>query len=396
MMHVAMHATHDTRLLELPIGIAARARDRDDVTPQCRVSRPRVACLLSVASAPAVYRAMTLISAYPNAPACPFNWTTCGGNDFNSRFSNLFYRQDAHGRLVHWHDCCNPKRDFNLKCCVQQAVTHGSTWFPDPTYHASVDAFVAYVMRVAEFVPSQYLCDCGIRPVVPSSAQAEFVALHWRCSDVPFTRHRLYHLPHASYLGFVLRHLLARGAPRRLILLGTDHTDKLRPGYPNAAERRACDVLGNASIRLFESHGFAVSRHRGGAHDALAHMLGAHTLVTTMASSFSFFAGLAKRPLRDRFLTPLLYREVGEAPASQPHHRAATDRFGLGERFYVGSGSPGTSRAVLLHSDLAARVPWTMHDEGVGHVLHGMVANRSAYVALVHAMARELAGLAGG
>ena len=94
-----------------------------------------------------------------------------------------------------------------------------------------------------------------------------------------------------------------------IILNASDHVDKLRPGrFPNEDERRACDELADAIAVYYRRHRFAVSHFQGTTSEAVEAMLGAHALVATSPSSFSFFAGLAKRPAT-RFITTDWYRE---------------------------------------------------------------------------------------
>ena len=121
---------------------------------------------------------------------------------------------------------------------------------------------------------------------------------HHRSADVPYSRHRDYHLPDPAYFDFVLARLLMYRKLHHIrsiiILNASDHVDKLRPGrFPNEDERRACDELADAIAVYYRRHRFAVSHFQGTTSEAVEAMLGAHALVATSPSSFSFFAGLA-------------------------------------------------------------------------------------------------------
>jgi len=209
-----------------------------------------------------------------------------------------------------------------------------------------------------------------------------------RCSDVPYIRHNLYHLPPLAYFRFALHHLRALQPPVRRATIffnaALTHHSFLRNrvvgaigtgGAGAAAARRAgysqegldaCRALAT-SLRTFVAQvpGLHVSLdNTSAAPDVLAAFLASRAVISAVPSSFSFIAGVTKERARgELFVTPLYDTE------------AASD--------------PGLSK--LVH--------WTMFD--VPNIKHSHVlaaANTSGqtrrYTAFVEDYAAQLAGLA--
>ena len=304
-------------------------------------------------------------------------------------------------------------------------------WFPlSVAYGGHTSRYVRhFVEPVSRQVAAEYECSCGI---VASKTLNSTAAIHLRCADVPFSRHRDYHLPHLAYYEFVLARLIESRKLHQIhsliILNASEHTDKLRPGkFPTEDERRACDRLAYSIATYYRRHRFRVTHFQGSASEALQVMLGAHTLVSTSPSSFSFFAGLTKRPAK-RFITTEWYREElikssmksstpPGAPSEQASKQASAGRpavapsppcgvrpIKFAERFvafqYVGRSQrdgtpcPGllATRAVFA-ANFTEWVPWSVFREPQP-LLHGQIASRAEYVALVESMSRTLRGAA--
>ena len=304
-------------------------------------------------------------------------------------------------------------------------------WFPlSVAYGGHTSRYVRhFVEPLSRQVAAEYECSCGI---VASKTLNSTAAIHLRCADVPFSRHRDYHLPHLAYYEFVLARLIESRKLHQIhsliILNASEHTDKLRPGkFPTEDERRACDRLAYSIATYYRRHRFRVTHFQGSASEALQVMLGAHTLVSTSPSSFSFFAGLTKRPAK-RFITTEWYREElikssmksstpPGAPSEQASKQASAGRpavapsppcgvrpIKFAERFvafqYVGRSQrdgtpcPGllATRAVFA-ANFTEWVPWSVFREPQP-LLHGQIASRAEYVALVESMSRTLRGAA--
>lgn len=320
---------------------------------------------------------------------------------------------------------CRQRRDSCTGNAVNSAFTSRlkfrkvyDAWFPlSLAYRGRAREYVNdYVAPVSPNVSSEYNCTCGL---TGSEEYASTIALHLRCADVPFSRHRDYHLPDPAFFDFVLARLKTfrelHGVRSLLVLNSSDHVDKLRVGqYPDEDERRACDELADAIATYYRRHRFAVMHFQGSAPDALQAMLGAHALVATSPSSFSFFAGLTKPA--SRFITTDWYREEIVKPAvkAEPQSKAVAQLQHLppasppcgvspqkfAQRFvafqYVGRSHrdgtpcPGPIATRAVHADnLSQWVPWTVFREP-RPLLHGQVANRAAYVTLVDNIARGL------
>ena len=390
---------------------------------------PTASALPSVAT---IARAASLTASSASHPALcgrsprppTADGATCTGNLLSTYFSRKFGINSSHaGGPPTWH--------------------HDAAWHPH--VWASAEAYVSFVHAVAPLVPSTYACRCGIEPL---SNFSDAVALHVRCSDAPFARNKDYHLPEPAYWPYVIRRLREARAPRRLVILAdTTHHTHGRPTFPNDAERRACTRHAEALGAFFERHGFEtpvyLGRGGGGGSGAagggggrggdrfelgdggvggsstraLEVMLGAHTLVASMASSFSWFSGIAKISgalgARERFITPLMYREEEEregaagmssaspmatgtaaaaTPSGAPTTAAApppTEACGVNTKLdvlFVGKvdrhGQPCkdlVASAARYPPRLAEAVPWSMHEESQP-LLHGTVAGRAPYL----------------
>lgn len=180
--------------------------------------------------------------------------------------------------------------------------------------------YAAFVENVAPLVAQTYLANCGIQF---DCRYKSSVGLHLRCSDVPFVRNKQYHLVDPSYWLFVLSHLHEHRAPKTVVLFNSsEHHAPMRPAYPSTSEQHACDGLAAAVGSFFRRHNYTVRYHESrDSAETIAAMLGVHTLVASMASSFSFFAGITKP--RERYLTPEMYREEPSGPADENSSRPA-------------------------------------------------------------------------
>lgn len=188
-----------------------------------------------------------------------------------------------------------------------------------------------------------------------------------------------------------------------IIVNASEHMDNLRVGsFPSSMERRVCDTYAAAVAAFFRRSGLHVS-HLGPSTpiEALRVLLGAHTLIATTPSSFSFFAGLTKAK---RYITTEWYREEQAKPskgASQdplPPCGVRPPKFA--QRFvahqYIGrsqsDGSPCPTRldtrAQFLRN-LSEWVPWVVYREP-HPILHGQAGSRAEYIALIDSMSQRL------
>ena len=303
------------------------------------------------------------------APTLVAGTRTCGGNELAiafSQYKNLTIGQpESTWFPTNWHKPLRPT--------APESYTKWFVQAEDP-----IAAYVAHLRSVAPLIVPTFQCRCGI-----IANQSHTVAVHIRCSDVPFLKNWNTHLPDPSYFAFVASHLHKHNAPRRLVIYSSSaHTgvgtgrDTMWYGrseerlFPNDEERRACGALTDGVSAFFTSRGFAVTlAPRDESSEAtLANLLGSSFVVQTSTSSFSFWPGLVKA-ISDqhpwRFITPAYYREGPDTRATKVVHSAK------------------------LSTVLNANVPWTMATERC-LVLHSLVRNASDYVHLVHRYAREL------
>lgn len=272
----------------------------------------------------------------------------------------------------------------NVSTRFPQAAWVPVNWIkPSPSRRASpfvlserpVKDYVQFLERTTHLVEATYACRCGIvaEPQQPLSA-----ALHVRCGDHPFLKCRDGHLPDLAYWDFVAAQLKKAQLQMITIHHSTEHKsfgvgtptwyydrseDRL---FPNAEETRACNGISRALVVFFRRRGFAVqfAPERETAAQALAKMLGAHTVVQFIPSSFSLFVGLVKAAhARERFITPSYYRET-----------------------HVG---------VRLPDALPSSVPWLMYHERCP-ILHKVANSSAEYVQVARWYAHELLGNASG
>ena len=119
-----------------------------------------------------------------SAAQCPHRsrWAKCTGNAHAAFYARLF------------------------------GVNYSSTKRPPPQWHAlaawhphvwdSAESYARFVSKVAPLVEATYACGCGI---LPNARLSRSVAIHVRCSDVPWVRNKDYHLPDPAYWPFVER-----------------------------------------------------------------------------------------------------------------------------------------------------------------------------------------------
>ena len=137
----------------------------------------------------------------------------------------------------------------------------------------------------------------------PATQYNNTVAVHARCSDVPFNKHPIYHLPAPSYWSWAIATLLKATSVREAIV---HHNGRFgivsgsRAGACNALARSMCDALLRAGFRS------CILAPAMSDREAFEAMLGSAALLTTMPSSFSLLPGLSiatRNPTS--FITPL-------------------------------------------------------------------------------------------
>lgn len=203
-------------------------------------------------------------------------------------------------------------------------------------------------------------------------------AVHLRCSDVPFKRMPMYHLPTPSYWAWVRRELHAAGAPRRVVVFNSTSW-----GGPKAEESAACEAYAAGVATFLRASGMDVSHapEAMSEYETLEALLGASAVVAGMPSSFSFLPGVAKAARGAPYLTPLFYAELPLLRQWVDKKRRAA---GLGPNETV--PNLGVDVRHEVQPGLVQRVPWSMYPKPP--VLHAHV---ESYVERLHCIAARLA-----
>ena len=137
--------------------------------------------------------------------------------------------------------------------------------------------------------------------VTPNNHYQNTAIIHFRCSDVPFIKHRHYPLLPKKYFKFISKQLYKYNINKIIIMTCNTHNkhllaDKKCPEYSNIIKRWLGKYL-NINIKIDNS---CMS-----VKDTYAAFLGCKVLVST-GGSFSFIPGLLKGK---HFISPTLYGE---------------------------------------------------------------------------------------
>ena len=142
------------------------------------------------------------------------------------------------------------------------------------------------------------------RGLQPDSAAGGMVAVHVRCSDIPFAKNPLYHLPSVRYWSWAIDQLRRASDSRHAIV----HHDGHWSGSTRSQSSdriAACEEYAAAVAHYLRRNGYSTTLAPRGLSEQLAlqSMLGADALLTTCPSSFSFLPGLVKLDLDRRWST---------------------------------------------------------------------------------------------
>ena len=199
------------------------------------------------------------------------------GNHLTANLTQALGGYDGHCLLCSWHPC----------------------------WHSSATAYYDHWQRAVQNLLPSKLNAINLKPATQYN---NTVAVHARCSDVPFNKHPIYHLPAPSYWSWAIATLLKATSVREAIV---HHNGRFgivsgsRAGACNALARSMCDALLRAGFRS------CILAPAMSDREAFEAMLGSAALLTTMPSSFSLLPGLSiatRNPTS--FITPLFYAET--------------------------------------------------------------------------------------
>lgn len=123
--------------------------------------------------------------------------------------------------------------------------------------------------------------------VIPNDKKnVKLPVVHFRCSDVPFNRHNMYHIPTVKTIKEIINILLQKGVKEVIWLNCNKHSGLLNK----------CDEINNLYIDLFEKNGIKVTKRCNSILEDFYLMIYCPILVSLNSSSFSFMAGISKDP----------------------------------------------------------------------------------------------------
>jgi len=111
--------------------------------------------------------------------------------------------------------------------------------------------------------------------------------IHFRCSDSPFNKHPYYHLTPRASVEWMAEAIIERGYKSAILLNCNKH-------YSNNDD--PCRKYAEFYTSIFENKGIDIEQHCGSVLEDFALMVYSPLLVGMGTSSFSFMAGISKKP----------------------------------------------------------------------------------------------------
>lgn len=111
--------------------------------------------------------------------------------------------------------------------------------------------------------------------------------IHFRCSDIPFIKHRQYHMTKAASVRWMADQVKSRGYDKVILLSCNSH---------HGLDSDSCAKYIDFYTGLLEQSGIAVTRQCKSIYYDFATMVNSPLLVSLNSSSYSFMAGIAKDP----------------------------------------------------------------------------------------------------
>jgi hypothetical protein len=132
-------------------------------------------------------------------------------------------------------------------------------------------------------------------------ANVELPVIHFRCSDIPFNRHRSYHIPKKNMIVWVSSILKEKKMNQAIFLTCNKHLS-------SSNEKQLCSKFKDIYIELFKNEGITLLPTCNDIRTDLAVMFYSPLLISLNGSSFSFSIGISKPP--DQFITSNMGEEV--------------------------------------------------------------------------------------
>ena len=122
----------------------------------------------------------------------------------------------------------------------------------------------------------------------------ELPVIHFRCSDIPFNRHKSYHIPKKNMIIWVANILKEKNMNKAIFLTCNKHLS-------SSNEKQLCSKIKDIYIELFKNEGISLIPTCNYVRTDLAVMFYSPLLISLNNSSFSFSIGISKPA--DQFIT---------------------------------------------------------------------------------------------
>jgi hypothetical protein len=194
-----------------------------------------------------------------------------------------------------------PRRAGNLG--VKRVVGHIDGWRPDFGKYANSPQAYAETWKAWSSLLRQWFATTFI--VSSSAAYRNAAVVHFRCSDVPFMRHKIYHLYPRKYFQFAGDKIKKLGIDEVAVLFCRDHgLEHLTEayGYNATVARAQCSMYAAVISNWLVETGLKVGPSVCvDSKTTWAIMANSAALVST-GGSFSFLPGVSKT--KGRFISP--------------------------------------------------------------------------------------------
>jgi hypothetical protein len=216
--------------------------------------------------------------------------------------SDYFYAKYANNMNSIFPNTTPEIRDFLLK--IQQHDTLPPYKFPSFTDDITPDKwiqrdrknFLEFWKKARPYVRKVY-----DKTIPDNKKQINYPVIHFRCSDIPFNRHFMYHLPKIDTVNAIISILLERNISNVIWLNCNKHL----------SDTNTCNEINDFYIGIFEKNGIHVMKQCNSILDDFYLMIYCPLLVSLNSSSFSFMAGISKDP-EDYISCNMGLEEMGE------------------------------------------------------------------------------------
>lgn len=139
--------------------------------------------------------------------------------------------------------------------------------------------------------------------IKPPSEDLILPVIHFRCSDIPFNRHFMYHLPKKDMIDWVINILKERKINKVIFLTCNTHLS-------SSKDKQSCSKIKDTYIQMFQNQGISITNMCNDIRTDLSIMFYSPLLISLNNSSFSFLIGISKPP--NQFITSNMGIEINK------------------------------------------------------------------------------------